>query len=152
MVNSGSALIWTSDAGGGRNFFNDQWLRFTGRSLAQDAGEGWRQAVHPDDVDFFVRQYGAAFAKRDHFETDYRLRRADGAYRWVHAEVSPRFDSHGDFLGYIGFCVDVTDKKAAADEGAEHLELRKSRADSGSDAGRRPTGCRRRLGLPGDSC
>ncbi|NBR30279.1 MAG: PAS domain S-box protein, partial [Betaproteobacteria bacterium] len=116
VVNSGSAMIWTSGIDGGRNFFNDQWLRFTGRSMEQDAGDGWRAAVHPDDVDYFVRQYNAAFARREHFEADYRLRRADGVYRWIHAEVSPRFDSLGEFLGYIGFCVDVTEKKAAAEE------------------------------------
>jgi PAS domain S-box-containing protein len=116
LANSGAALIWTSGLDKLCNYFNEPWLRFTGRSLQQEVGNGWTEGVHPEDFDRCVHTYVTAFDQRQPFSMDYRLRHADGTYRWIRDDGNPRYDSQGEFLGYIGYCVDITAQKAAATE------------------------------------
>lgn len=126
LANSGSTLIWTSGLDKLCNYFNEPWLRFTGGTLAQEYGNGWTEGVHPDDFDRCLATYVQAFDQRQPFSMDYRLRHADGSYRWLRDDGNPRFDSSGEFIGYIGFCVDITAQKAAADE----LSLHRYRLES----------------------
>jgi PAS domain S-box-containing protein len=113
LANSGQALIWTSGPDTLCNYFNETWLRFTGRTLEQEMGTGWTEGVHPEDFDRCVHTYLAAFDRREKFSMSYRLRNADGAYRWLQDDGTPRFDSTGAFLGYIGHCLDISDLKQA---------------------------------------
>jgi PAS domain S-box-containing protein len=116
LANGGSALIWTSGLDQLRNYFNEPWLRFTGCSLAQEMGSGWTEGVHPDDFEHCMETYTNAFDRREPFSMEYRLRYADGSYRWLRDDGNPRYDSQGDFVGYIGFCVDITEQKQASAE------------------------------------
>ncbi|ATE62600.1 diguanylate cyclase [Thauera sinica] len=111
LANSASALIRTSGTGMSGTYFNEPWLRFTGRTLGQELGDGWMQGVHPDDARRCAGIYASAFARREPFRMEYRLRHADGGYRWISDEGSPVCDSAGAFSGYIGHCIDVTDRK-----------------------------------------
>ncbi|MEI6277857.1 MAG: PAS domain S-box protein [Verrucomicrobiae bacterium] len=111
LADSGEALIWTSGIDKKCNYFNRVWLDFTGRSLEQELGDGWTEGVHPDDLDSCFRTYVEAFDRRTPFNMDYRLRRHDGEYRWLQDQGTPRYSSDGDFLGYIGHCLDITDRK-----------------------------------------
>ncbi|MCD0422508.1 response regulator [Rubrivivax sp. JA1024] len=120
VANGGSALIWTAELDKRCTYFNDVWLRFTGRTTAQETGAGWLEGVHPDDRDWVVRRYEQAFDRRESFRMVYRLRRADGEYRWLRDDGAPRHDSLGRFVGYIGHCVDVTDQQNADAELAHH--------------------------------
>ncbi|MFW5743289.1 MAG: PAS domain S-box protein, partial [Spirochaetota bacterium] len=113
LADSGHALIWTSGADKACNYFNRPWLEFTGRTLEQELGDGWIEGVQPDDRDRCVETYLAAFEERKPFSMIYRLRRADGEYRWIQDDGTPRYDSRGEFLGYIGHCLDITDLKEA---------------------------------------
>ncbi len=113
LANSGQALIWTSDLDKKCNYFNQPWLNFTGRGIEQEIGDGWTEGVHPDDIDFCVNTYIAAFDKREPFSMTYRVMRYDGEYRYIQDDGSPRYDSQGDFIGYIGHCMDVTPRKQA---------------------------------------
>ncbi len=126
LANGGSTLIWTSGLDSGCNYFNEPWLRFTGRTTAQEMGSGWAEGVHPDDVAACLKTYESAFDRRQPFTMEYRLRRADGEYRWLRDDGNPRFDTMGRFLGYIGFCVDISEQKGNAGElniYRRHLEL-----------------------------
>ena len=114
LANSGQALIWTSGTDGLCNYFNQVWFNFTGRSFEQEAGNGWVEGVHPDDRTRCVDIYEHAFARREKFSMDYRLRRHDGQYRWIQDDGAPRYDTQGNFVGYIGFCLDVTERELAA--------------------------------------
>ncbi|MCP5223894.1 MAG: EAL domain-containing protein [Thauera sp.] len=111
LANSKSALIWTSDAEGGCNYFNDTWLQFTGRTLEQSRGTGWAADLHPDDAEGCLNTWRKAFARREPFRMEYRLRHADGGFRWISDEGNPRRDPDGTFLGYIGYCYDITERK-----------------------------------------
>ncbi|WP_319586422.1 response regulator [uncultured Desulfobulbus sp.] len=113
LANSGQALIWTSGPDKLCNYFNEPWLRFTGRTLEQEVGNGWTEGVHPEDFDRCLQTYVTAFDKRDKFSMAYRLRNADGEYRWLQDDGTPRFDSTGNFLGYIGHCLDISELKKA---------------------------------------
>ncbi|MEI6091389.1 MAG: PAS domain S-box protein [bacterium] len=122
LANSGQALIWTSGKDKLCNYFNDVWLKFTGRKLEQELGSGWTEGVHPDDLQFCLNTYIEAFERREKFSMEYRVKRHDGIYRWIQDDGSPRYNIKGDFAGYIGHCLDVTDRKMAEEKLIESEE------------------------------
>ncbi len=81
--------------------------------MRQELGDGWADGVHPDDSNRCLETYTEAFKRRESFEMEYRVRRKDGEYRWVLDNGVPRFDLDGTFAGYIGSCIDITDRKLA---------------------------------------
>ncbi|MCF8367267.1 MAG: PAS domain S-box protein, partial [Bacteroidales bacterium] len=111
LANTGQALIWGAGTDKLCNYFNDVWLNFTGRTLEKELGNGWAEGVHPEDLDRCVETYVNAFDKREKFSMEYRLRRHDGVYRWLQDDGAPRYNSDGDFVGYIGFCLDIDESK-----------------------------------------
>jgi len=113
LADSSPSLIWMSGTDKLCNFFNQGWLKFTGRTMEQELGDAWLSGVHPDDHDDCVRLYSASFDARVDFELEYRLRRFDGEYRWLVDFGVPRFESDGTFLGYVGSCIDITDRKTS---------------------------------------
>jgi PAS domain S-box-containing protein len=112
-ADSAPMLVWMSGTDKLFTYFNQGWLEFTGRQLEQELGEGWVAGVHPDDVETCLSTYGRAFDVRQQFRMEYRLRRHDGAYRWLLDIGVPRFDANRSFLGFIGSCIDITDRKSA---------------------------------------
>ena len=104
-------LIWMSGIDKGCHYFNETWLAFTGRELDQEIGAGWAEGVHPDDLDGRFRAHSEAFDGRRPFSLEYRLRRRDGVYRWVLDQGVPRHDAGGTFVGYIGSCIDITERR-----------------------------------------
>ena len=120
LANSGITLIWTSGADKLCNYFNEPWLRYTGRSLEQELGNGWAEGVHPDDFDRCLNVYVSHFDRREPFSMEYRMRKANGEYGWILDMGTPRNDSEGNFVGYIGHCYDITEKKQAELASAKH--------------------------------
>ncbi|MDP4027831.1 MAG: PAS domain S-box protein [Gallionella sp.] len=113
LADSGQALIWISDTNKLCNYFNKVWLEFTGRTFEQEMGNGWAEGVHPDDLQQCLDGFVSAFDRREKFSMDYRLRRHDGEYRWIQDDGCPRYDNKGEFIGYIGYCLDITERKQA---------------------------------------
>jgi len=104
------AMLWMSDADLRCHHFNKSSLAFTGRTLEEELGLGWLNAVHPDDREDCLKACERGFATRRTFKLVYRLRRRDGEYRIIEDVCSPRFDPAGEFCGYIGVCLDITDQ------------------------------------------
>jgi PAS domain S-box-containing protein len=135
LADSGQALIWTSTPDKLCDYFNRVWLEFTGRTIEQELGNGWAEGVHPDDFAGCLATYVRAFDRREQFTMTYRLRRHDGVYRWIVDTGSPRYDSRGDFLGYIGHCLDITERKEA-EEKQEELQAQLLQAQKMEAVGR----------------
>jgi diguanylate cyclase (GGDEF)-like protein/PAS domain S-box-containing protein len=110
IVESSPNMIWRAGTDAKCNYFNKTWLKFTGCTIEQEMGDGWAEGVHPDDLDRCLAFYLEAFGQRKPFEMEYRLRRFDGEYRWINDRGVPYHDNEGVFLGYIGSCMDVTEK------------------------------------------
>lgn len=100
-------MIWRSGTDALCDWFNKPWLDFTGRSMAEEVGEGWTEGVHRDDYDRCLATYLGAFHAREPFSMEYRLRRADGEYIWLLDNGAPYYRD-GHFAGYWGSCVDVS--------------------------------------------
>ena len=111
MADTVPALIWRSDVDRNFDFFNKPWLEFRGRSEAQERGRGWSEGVHPDDRNSCLLAYDSAFEDETPFKFEYRLQRADGKYRWMFNSGVPRYDESGQFAGYVGSALDITDRK-----------------------------------------
>lgn len=114
MSDSAPVLIWMSGVDKGCFYFNKIWLDFTGRTLEQESGNGWTDGVHPEDAEKCMEIYRSHFDARKPFSMEYRLRRADGEFRWLLDNGVPRFDENGNFFGYIGSCLDITERNTIA--------------------------------------
>jgi PAS domain S-box-containing protein len=126
MADTAPVMIWMTGTDGLCNYFNKPWLEFTGRTQEQEVGIGWTEGVHPDDVQGCFDGFLPAFHARRPFRMQYRLRRADGEYRWVIESGIPRYTGAGEFTGYIGSNIDITDLKRAE---KERERLRQVEAD-----------------------
>ncbi len=115
LTDNAPMLVWMADRDHGHTFFNRGWLEFTGRPLEEEVGDGWAAAVHPDDVERRRATIAQALDRQERFELEYRLRRHDGAYRWVLDIGAPRRGADGEFIGLVGSCVDIEQRKRAAD-------------------------------------
>ena len=116
MADTAPVLIWTTGTDGSCDYFSKPWLEFTGRTMEQEVGTGWTQGVHPDDLTNLLQLLNAVVPARKPFTTEYRLKRADGEYRWVIESGVPRYTGAGEFAGYIGSNIDVTDRKRLEEE------------------------------------
>ncbi len=124
MADVAPVLLWMAGTDALCTFFNQTWLDFTGRTLEEEWGVGWAEGVHYEDFQRCVDTYMEAFAQRRTFEMEYRLRRHDGQYRWVLDRGTPRHSADGRFEGYIGSCVDITDRKDVEQELVRAVRLR----------------------------
>jgi PAS domain S-box-containing protein len=121
IADTAPVMIWTTGTDALCNYFSKPWLEFTGRTMEQEVGMGWVEGVHPDDVQGCFDCFLTAFHARKPFRMEYRLRRADGEYRWVDESGIPRYTPGGEFAGYIGCNIDITDRKRAEEERRAHL-------------------------------
>jgi two-component system sensor histidine kinase UhpB len=130
-------LIWTARPDTSLDYLNRFCEQLTGRPLEQLRENGWLDFVHPEDVDRCLATYMPAFETRQPFFLEYRLRRADGEYRWLLAAGVPKYGRDGSFTGYIGCDIDITERKNAEDRiRASQAALYKSHQENQSLAGR----------------
>jgi PAS domain S-box-containing protein len=104
-------MIWTSGDNAQFTFFNRDWLEFRARTLDQEKGNGWAEGLHPDDRDLFLETYLKAFAARQPFRSQCRLQRADGEFCWVEFTGLPLSGEHGEFEGFVGATLDISDRR-----------------------------------------
>jgi PAS domain S-box-containing protein len=134
MADTAPVFIWICGPDRICNYFNKAWLDFTGREVGSELGVGWADGMHPVDRQRCLATYASAYESRLPFTMDYRLRRADGEYRWILETAVPRTSDDGEFEGYIGSCVDITERRQIEEELAA-VEERLRLAVEGSGLG-----------------
>jgi PAS domain S-box-containing protein len=115
VSNTAPVMIWMAGTDRLCTYLNQPWLEFTGRPLEAQLGNGWVEGIHSEDQKRTFETYSRAFDQRQSFAMEYRIRRRDGEYRWILDTGVPRFNPDGNFAGYIGSCLDITDRKLAED-------------------------------------
>ncbi len=113
MANSAPLMVWMSGTDNRCSFVSRSWLEFTGRTLEQELGDGWLESIHTSDLELLSTAVAKAFEAREPLRLEFRLKRFDGEYRWLHDEGVPRYTPEGVFAGYVGACVDFTERKIA---------------------------------------
>jgi PAS domain S-box-containing protein len=119
IIDSAPVMLWTARPDTSLDYFNGNCVEFTGLPIDKLLNEGWLDAVHPEDRDYIAGIYGPAIEARTPFLIEYRVRRADGAYRWLLATGVPKYGPDGSYAGYIGCDVDITDRRNAEDVSRE---------------------------------
>jgi PAS domain S-box-containing protein len=119
LADNAPVMVWVTEADGSCTYLSRSWYEFTGQTPETGLGFGWLDAVHPDDSGWSGDVFRTANAQKGPFRVEYRLRRADGTYRWAIDAAAPRFGEDGTFLGYVGSVLDITDRKQVE----EHREL-----------------------------
>jgi PAS domain S-box-containing protein len=122
VLDSLPVLIWTATADGQRDYFNPRWLTFTGRNMSQELGEQWMTGLHPDDRDRVRTHWRQCVDSGSPYQIEYRLRRADGQYRWILARAVPRRDANGQINLWIGGAIDIHEQKLMVEELLESNE------------------------------
>jgi len=113
IVEQAPIMIWRANTSTECDYFNQQWLKFTGRTIEQELGNGWTEGIFSEDMKRCLEIYLSAFEKREIFEMEYRLRRFDGEYRWLFDRGVPFENYQGNFAGYIGSCIDISENVEA---------------------------------------
>jgi PAS domain S-box-containing protein len=113
LAESTPAMIWMCDATGKITYVNRRGRAFSDRDAPAGQGEKWMGYIHPDDLPHILHTVATGLKARQPFSYEYRLRRSDGAYRWMLDAASPRVNGDGSFAGFIGSAIDTTDQKLA---------------------------------------
>ena len=123
IADAAPVMIWSDAPDGKRVFLNQPWLRFTGRTWEREMEHGWKEGVHPEDRARRQEVYDRAVETLQPFSVELRLRRHDGQYCWVLGNGVPRFGPDGEFLGYIGTCTDIDDRKRSEEKMRQAAKL-----------------------------
>ena len=130
LADTAPVMIWMSDTDKSCFYFNQPWLDFTGRTLEEESGDGWFEGVHPEDREACVETFDKSLDAREQFKMEYRLRRGDGEYRWVLDHGVPRHSPSGRFLGYVGSCIDIHERREAERERSRLAAIVESSQDA----------------------
>ena len=123
MADAAPMMIWVSGLDKLCTFVNKTWLSFTGRTMDEAQGNGWSKTIHPEDLERWFSVYTSAFDALQDFQMEYRLRRADGEFRWVLDTGSPLFAPSGALAGYIGSALDITEMKRSQEDALSKQKL-----------------------------
>ncbi|NJO01859.1 MAG: PAS domain-containing protein [Bacteroidia bacterium] len=123
LADTAPIMIWMEDKNRRNIYQSKGWWQFTGSTPDDNYGEGWLQFIHPDDRERVNQTFQEAFDKREPFSEEYRLRRADDTYHWILDNGKPRHNEQGDFLGYIGGCIDIHEQKELEKKKDEFMNL-----------------------------
>ncbi len=127
MADNAPVMVWVTDPTGYCTYLSQSWYDFTGQTEEIGLGFGWTNAVHPQDRESARNIFMSATHRQESFRLEYRLRRKDGEYRWAIDAASPWFGVDGEFKGYIGSVIDISDRKRAEEE-REQLLIREQAA------------------------
>jgi PAS domain S-box-containing protein len=113
MADNTPVMMWVTDPSGYCTYLNRRWYEFTGQAEAHGEGYGWLEAVHPEDRPLAESAFVSANAEQRDYRVEFRVRRADGAYRWAIDAAAARFAEDGTYLGYVGSVIDIDERREA---------------------------------------
>jgi len=116
IADNAPVLVWVTDANRQHSILNKTWLEFTGRTFEKNHEMDWTEIIHPSELERFLKLYKKNFDKRSTFEMEFRIRRYDGVYRWVHCNGKPIYDLDDTFTGYFGTCYEIHDSRVINEE------------------------------------
>ncbi len=108
-------LLWSNDAAGAADWFNDRWRAYTGQTLDDARGDGWAEAIHPEDRERSVANFRGAIESGDMLRQEHRIRGRDGDYRWFLVQAVPLRDENGEVARWVGACTDIHEQRMARD-------------------------------------
>ena len=111
LADTAPVMIWIAGPDKSCTYVNKPWIDFKGTTLEAELADGWLVGIHPEDTESCRETFSSSVDAKRPFEMEYRLLRHDGEYRWIYDSGIPRFSSDGTFLGYIGTCIDLTERK-----------------------------------------
>ncbi len=123
MADTPTVMLWSTSADGEPDYLSQSWLRWRGRPLSSEPGTGWSDGIHPDDRGKASDIWSTAFQARQPFGMEVRFRKADGEYAWVLDSGSPRYDTDGTFVGYLGYRMDIDESRRRKTDAEHTLEL-----------------------------
>ena len=129
-------MLWRARPDMACEYLSRQWLEFTGAQEAEALGDGWSRCVNPEDLARWLDTFVRSFDAREAFEIEYRLRRRDGEYRWILDRGLPRYSKDGVFVGFVGTCIDIDERKRAEHELARSLERERKLRIAAEEASR----------------
>ncbi len=134
LADNAPVMIWMSGPDSEASYFNKPWLDFRGHTMEQEmAKNGWEEGIYPSDLERCVEIYQSAFVAQQTYKMEYRLRRYDGQYRWVFENGIPLYDHEGNFAGFIGSCIDITDQRQMMQDLENSYALLRGTLDSTAD-------------------
>lgn len=127
-------LVWITMADSGPVYFNQRWVDYTGMTSEESKGRGWERALHPDDLKVALESWQRATGRGDAYESEYRLKRADGTYHWMLVRALPFRDDDGTIVKWLGTCTDVDQLRQALEAVSASEERLRVFARVSSDA------------------
>jgi PAS domain S-box-containing protein len=110
LADTAPVFVWTADPNGLCDYCNKTWLDFIGSTMEEQSGAGWTKSIHPEDMPHLVETFQYALERREEFKAEFRVKRSDGEDRWIHSNLIPRFTPSGEFMGYVGSGIDMTER------------------------------------------
>jgi PAS domain S-box-containing protein len=126
MADSAPAMLWTSDASGAWTFLSRQWYELTGQAPESAMGRGWLNALHPDDRDSAAQAVRDATDHHRAFHFECRLSQRDAEPRWTIIAGQPRVGAHGEFLGFVGSAIDISERRKAEEAVIDEVHTRET--------------------------
>ncbi len=123
MANNAPFMVWLTDSTSYCTFLSDSWYEFTGQTEETGLGWGWINAAHPEDREYAMKAFLTANERQEPYSVEFRVRRSDDRYSWVLDAAAPRFTESGEFEGYIGSVIDITERKQVETERDMVLQL-----------------------------
>lgn len=109
IANFMPVMVWTTTPSGMHDWFSQRWYDYTGLTVDQSLGEGWRLPFHPDDMMATADRWHHSLATGDEYRTEYRCQRYDGEWRWMLGRALPFYDDSGRIVKWFGTCTDIHD-------------------------------------------